>query len=981
MGFRSQPLAEGGGVRTPRPESSLFEDAAKAGVVGLSKDPILGFVMRKMVSLFPDTDPEVFSNMERDLSDNPIVDVAQLVGQYGPLLLGGLGAVKAGVAAGGAVARGVAPRLAAGGGRLANQAQRVQRFAQGTEAGGIVGTPGLQRGLEIGGTAGAFGALGGAESAAQGKPWDQVASDAALAAALAGTVDLAFLGAGRAFSPFSRSSIDVRKAEKIARSPEFQAAQGDIEAGLRERAKKLRGDIAEAIGVDDVADDMAKAIESIGGAPIKTAPAADVLRERIFTLPVQELKNELRATKTALQGFKDFRALAADPFAYTREAALRPDTIPLWVQRVAAKVAKSPEGFRGQFGETINKFVGAAKEAERHIIAGDQINLLMVGQLRRRAMGVLVGSIPRPGRQAEFNRKMVEQVSLYQRGGVDAVNPALKEVFKDTEKLLGIASNRLARAGGEPLLTPDEFATNLITRFFPESVARKTEEAVEQSFRDGGTKRFLAANPNLGPAEANSAAHNVISKMRKTKDGIRQFGGLDAQRSVPGTLSEKLADGILLERDPFMSLLSYINGVNRRMEYGSRFGMRNELRTTIQELAAREGGNRGLINTTVDSFLAHKYEPVFNREWARRLTNLQMTSKLAMAVIPNLSQSINTALFFGIKDAAVAAFKAPGMTGAERKQVRTALALQDEIFQMMRRSYMGESSRGISDRFADSVLTWTGFSTVERFNRLYAGVTGFHTVRDTVAKHLTGRLRGQTLTVAKRRMSRLGINLDEVKKRGHLIPEEEHRAIFNAAQQTQFVPDAARRPSLWTTPHGRIIFQFKNFALSQGRFLRDSLFKEAAQGNYKPLATFLSIYPVAGELVGSTLAELKQKPRTNTGITRVAENLSMVGAAGVFQQIYISAQFGRLAETFLGPTLSDATEMVGSMLRQDPNQITRFLERQPLTRALELSLGLGIFGIQAAEEYLSEIGTGIDDETLTLQELGQRQRPGGFRTR
>ena len=49
-------------------------------------------------------------------------------------------------------------------------------------------------------------------------------------------------------------------------------------------------------------------------------------------------------------------------------------------------------------------------------------------------------------------------------------------------------------------------------------------------------------------------------------------------------------------------------------------------------------------------------------------------------------------------------------------------------------------------------------------------------------------------------------------------------AIGMSARNLQFVPDVTRLPVWWGHPVGRIMFQFKNFAFNQTKFIRDQVF-------------------------------------------------------------------------------------------------------------------------------------------------------------
>ena len=68
---------ERGLVRRSQADRDLIGEVAGGLVLGAHADPILGFVMDKIVSAFPGTDPEVFRQMERELDTARRLQIAQ----------------------------------------------------------------------------------------------------------------------------------------------------------------------------------------------------------------------------------------------------------------------------------------------------------------------------------------------------------------------------------------------------------------------------------------------------------------------------------------------------------------------------------------------------------------------------------------------------------------------------------------------------------------------------------------------------------------------------------------------------------------------------------------------------------------------------------------------------------------------------------------------------------------------------------------
>jgi hypothetical protein len=239
---------------------------------------------------------------------------------------------------------------------------------------------------------------------------------------------------------------------------------------------------------------------------------------------------------------------------------------------------------------------------------------------------------------------------------------------------------------------------------------------------------------------------------------------------------------------------------------------------------------------------------------------------------------------------------------------------------------------------AGTVLKRTGFSAVEEFNRRISGATGMYVYKDLVSKLATGKLIGRNFDEAMRKLDSMGIHPDDVKgllkgyrSEGEAVfaseigKELEYRAVYRAAQITQFTPGSLRRPTWWNHPVGKVMTQFKSFALNHGRFVKDQVFLEAANGNMKPIAKILALYPVAGEIVGDMKSVAKMKPNEREGLERMVGNFTTVGGLGLFTDTIQASLWGGLQDSVLGPTAGDFFDLGESILSAD---IGRFLRHQ-----------------------------------------------------
>ena len=205
-------------------------------------------------------------------------------------------------------------------------------------------------------------------------------------------------------------------------------------------------------------------------------------------------------------------------------------------------------------------------------------------------------------------------------------------------------------------------------------------------------------------------------------------------------------------------------------------------------------------------------------------------------------------------------------------------------------------------------------------------------------------------------------------------------AVMNGAQKTQFTPGATRRPLLWSTTYGQVLFQFKNYAMGQSRFLADQIFREAYQGNYRPLAYFASIYPVAGEFVKDVRTIIQGKKRDpDNGFERLMQNFVAVGGFGIISDFYSSSRWSRLLEWAVGPSMADGVDIIQAMFSGRFNNARAWAARQPITTTskfvLESAFGTGNWLYDNIEEYI-KLSDAVDyskanPEPFEYMELGE----------
>ena len=992
--------------------------AIAGGLVGLTKDPIVRFGMEQLGG--EDFDDKIVNTFSPIAGDSTAGKVGEFVGEYGPSLVGGMGAFSLGRTA----ATQGAARIGALG-MLGKQGQRIAaRNLYAGEALQMQAIGGLEKAVRsLGGSVG-LGAFEGARELAAGAEME----DALKSAAKIGMITLAFegalIGAG-SLAGASRARVSEvnqkplrellsrekivtkgKKAGEVARdkkgNPIMEGIIPDIES-LEAKRERLVGGLSKALKQNEQAVEAARSrlmnpvAGEGGGATLKqrlkdlsraqkeqAAFLTKKLPQKAKQLPEMEKKAKLLANQRQVVE----NALSESHFMNSaRGYSMNPQGASLEMQKIGLKAFTTPESYGQKLGGVYNRLMHRPmQEADQAItVAREQHEFLVADWFNRTAKNVGVSQ------KAIRNdpRAFLGVQNAWESGGDDGVRAYMKglgrtaEQAEDQVKVWAEwrqASRSIAKTledmGAQPLMTADDLARNKVAEHFPHALADKSEAEIRAAL----AKRY-------GEAEADRIVLDIL------EPGLAKYGSFDFNRVMRGSLKDKLDDpaiGVIYESNPFVSMLDYLNRGRHRIEYGQRFGLNGELKDAMLKAVEQDAGHgaKVLASNIVDQVLGRKYMNEYWREWSKIAVNYQIATKLGMAVFPNMGQGANTIAFGGMRN------NLKGLSHVwkktNRKEIEHTLGffqgIQTHITQAGKKTFDAGASVGSGgrlstasqtlDRLAYQVLTKSGFTRVEAWNQFMAGAAGRQVFMDDIFRIAEGRLRGVNFDVAMRRLNSMGVGPDEVhalttgiKNGGRAWLESaegaaiygplEHRAIYRAAQITQFKPGSLRRPALWTHPVGKAIFQFKSFALNQGRFMKDQVLAEAAAGNMKPLAHVLSIYPVAAEfMVGPLKSIAKQKERDKVGWERVTEDFMMTGGIGIASDLYQSAQWGGLLDAMVGPSVGDATALMEQMARGDVQGMLRDFANQP---TMKLGRFMTMAGAGAAYEAHQALAPKIEE--------------------
>ena len=493
---------------------------------------------------------------------------------------------------------------------------------------------------------------------------------------------------------------------------------------------------------------------------------------------------------------------------------------------------------------------------------------------------------------------------------------------------------------------------------------------------------------------------------------MSDFGAFDFNRTIKATAKQMREMGFNIERNPFESSLRYLNAAARRIEMGKVLGPRGEVFDQAMLAAQAEGKNMELAKGLMERFLNNPHDQAALRDVTLMMTAGNIATKMVISVFANLTQPQNLLYAYGLRSTA-RGFREVMNTGT-RKELEAGMALSYSMLDDMGHVMAEDGlAKGAFRMMAEWVLKYTGFEKVERWNRVWSGGTGIAVAKDIIIRGGHGKIRGLALDRARLNALDLGFNLDDVinqtrhfRKNGTIDKEATSRALaewfevgginplsgsgavdeagklivatrggkdllakaaFLAAQKTQFIPSAARRPEFWNHPMGRLMFQFKTFALHQFKFLKDAVVGEAAAGNPVPLAYFMSVSPIAGEFVGDMRAFALDRERPDNPQWRTIDNMLAAGAFGLAADVFQSALHGDLKGALMGPTVDTAFGVVegtvNAIFKQDPTDLKREMATLPAIRVSHRIFNAVKFDPEMITDYLTE----FSDPVLGIQ--------------
>jgi len=425
-----------------------------------------------------------------------------------------------------------------------------------------------------------------------------------------------------------------------------------------------------------------------------------------------------------------------------------------------------------------------------------------------------------------------------------------------------------------------------------DEAAKVLDSYLEFTAREGkGGKYWVNWLVESGQAKTKDEARGMALRFFR-RSRIQRSGSLERIREI---------DYPFYDPDPRSVIPAYLIQTLKRLEEAEQFGMKFEkidaimgkIRTskgadTAREVARLVNRARGIVDTS----------PAKDR-WSYYLRAIQVP-KLAFAQVANIGQNLNTLLQSDLKSFSKGVAYAFTNEG-KRRALQTGATLESVLRQAHETSGVGA---GMPERF----LKWTGFSAIERGNRIAAANVGFEYARSTFLK----LQRNTANQVFKQRLEELGIKAEQALQRGSLTEYELQRAGQVMAEITQFRGRNIDLPAFSASPEGKVFFQYKSFAYQQAKFLKDRFKKQVEVGNYKGIARDLivlgTVFPMTGEVIADIRSLVTGSKRETDALERYFENFLAVGGFGIVSDTIVSANYGYLADNLLGPSVGTITE-------------------------------------------------------------------------
>ena len=320
------------------------------------------------------------------------------------------------------------------------------------------------------------------------------------------------------------------------------------------------------------------------------------------------------------------------------------------------------------------------------------------------------------------------------------------------------------------------------------------------------------------------------------------------------------------------------------------------MNTLIGKIGRGQGEQAGKEAAQIVKRLTNAIDSSKQSEKFSLLLRTLQIPKLAFAQTINIGQPIVNGILKA--DAPSVAFGlSRAFTQVGRKfALRTGATLDATIRETLNKA-------GAEGTFAAKFLKLTGFSASEKFNRIVSANTGMRWLQ----KNFIKLKKNPNSPVLRARIEELGLDASKLLREG--VSEKD---LLTAGQKftnvTQFRGRGIDLPAFVQSPEGKVFFQFKTFAFSQSRLLKDTIKRDIQNRNFtgimRTLLVLGTVFPITGEVLQDIRSLVTRSKRPTDALDRYVDDIVSAGGLGIATDLWRAAEFNSLVETAFGPTVS-----------------------------------------------------------------------------
>ena len=505
--------------------------------------------------------------------------------------------------------------------------------------------------------------------------------------------------------------------------------------------------------------------------------------------------------------------------------------------------------------------------------------------------------------------------------------------------------NTMANSGRFPGMKPIRQVKNYFPHYTinPSSSKEVINETLKAALERGEIKSIqegrVALNQYFDAFKTGKIENNskLIDVLMNKNASIKTRA--EAKSSLLGTISREKDPGFTLleghrdinvpfwDPNPNRVIPRYISSATTRLEEIKAIGHDYQKLWALTEPMKKEGKDWEYAQRAIKRMKGEGARDLvfgISPEAQGKIREFQVITKLGLASIPNATQSTNTALVTGTRNTAKQIANYFSGAKSKKEMAEWALRIGATLESSLNQFYTGT---GVAGSAAQKFLKATKFIQIERFNRIVAANSGKKYAEDMAIR----LLKNNKDRFANRAFKKLNVSAKDIIKRGYINEAETISIAQDIVNKTQFRAGPLDLPLWFSSPHGRLVTQFKSFAFNQAKLMKDLWKEEVMNGNLRPLIRAVTLMPILGEGVKDVRSILTGQVRDEKGLDRLLDNVSSVGGIGMVNDLYQAARYNSMAGYMAGPTVSDigkATTGVVKSTQGKPRQLERWLLRQ-----------------------------------------------------